>query len=512
MDTTQIANNDVIVETMTNISESATVIELVNVSRSFPEHFGIFGRKVALDNISLIVKAGEFLVLRGDNDAGKSTLVKIVLGLLKPSNINSQVLLFGRSPEDPASRIHVGTVLQKARVPGNFSVSELINLVRSYYPEPMELEDILERVGLQKRKNDQACNLNGGAEQKLYFALALAGNPRLLILDEPTNHLSSESRQIFWEQVREFSNQGKTILLITHNDSDFEQIKDLPKRFVKLDRETHQIISDEIVAGNPNVVENTSSDMGDSNNSTVLNPIHIFWRQVEAEILQLIRTPIYIGGILLLSCLVTFFPPEEHLDGLIVLLFFAGINILTVATERTGKRVAVERSEGWLKLIRITPLPTWVYLSAKMLVSTLVCGLSLVVLLRLGAWKFEIYQDNWLGLYLSLLVGAVPFAIFGLALGYLVKPKSVDSITGLLLPAAMFSSGLPMPNAPDYVQNLVIFSPFYHYSQLVLWSAGLEKYYDGHLDLHIQWLIWTACFFALVASWAYQNDQVSKES
>ena len=89
-----------------------------------------------------------------------------------------------------------------------------------------------------------------------------------------------------------------------------------------------------------------------------------FLPQLWAESLQLWRTPIYGIGILLFSSAIALFPPDERL-GMLGAIFFAGLSLLTIAFERTGKRVAVERVEGWLKLLRVTPLHHFVYLSAK---------------------------------------------------------------------------------------------------------------------------------------------------
>lgn len=90
-----------------------------------------------------------------------------------------------------------------------------------------------------------------------------------------------------------------------------------------------------------------------------------------------------------------------------------------------------------------------------------------------------------------------------------MEPKSVSSITPLVLPLAIFTSGLPLPGMPKFVQDLVSCSPFYHYGQLALWGAGIDNY-DNYLGLHLEWLLWTASASGLLAVWAYQRDQVTQ--
>ena len=136
-----------------------------------------------------------------------------------------------------------------------------------------------------------------------------------------------------------------------------------------------------------------------------------------------------------------------------------------------------------------------------------ILAVNLTIVLSLGAWKIGVEQSvgQWLIMFFSLILGIIPFAIFGLALGYLVKPKSIDSIAALSIPIALFSCGLPLP-VPKFVQDLISFSPFYHYGQLAMWSAALD--HDQHLWLHLLWLLWVGCIFSFVALWAYRRDQV----
>ncbi len=133
---------------------------------------------------------------------------------------------------------------------------------------------------------------------------------------------------------------------------------------------------------------------------------------------------------------------------------------------------------------------------------------SLFLVFSLGSWKLGIQENmgQWLIMFFTLIIGIIPFCILGLALGYLVKPKALDSITGLIIPLALFTCGLPLPVA-KWIQDLIALSPFYHYGQLAVWSANLP-YYDGYILLHIMVLAWFSIIFYLLANWAYKQDQV----
>lgn len=476
------------------------LIELQDISKSFRTGFK---QKKVLDGVNLTINLGEFVVLRGANGAGKTTLLNIVLGLLKPGSGEAQ--LFGQSPQNPKSKIRVGVVLQKVAVPKHLKVKELVDLLRSYYPNPLSTEEILNTVNLNGKHDAWASNLSGGEEQRLYFALALAGNPELLILDEPTRNLDKDGCLDFWNQVKICREKGIAILMVTNNQSDWEELNHLATRSITI---CDGKICEDIVVNNGDNEPKTApvENQLQKHSATKLPWLFPLFKQTWVELVQLTRTPLYLLGIFLFSSPVAVFPPDKH-SGKLGLLFFGGFSLLTFAIDRLGKRVAAERIEGWLKLLRVTPLPPAIYLAAKIIMALLVLAVSLSLVLSLGAWRMGVEETlgQWLIMFFSLILGVVPFAILGLALGYLFKPKSVDSIIGLSIPLALFTCGVPLPY-PGWVQDLVTYSPFYHYGQLALWSAGLN--YDNQLVLHLLWLIWAGFMFSFLAIWAYRRDQV----
>jgi ABC-2 type transport system ATP-binding protein len=168
----------------------------------------------ALCGLDLTIHPGELLALLGANGAGKTTAVRLLLGLAKPTSGSVQV--FGGDPRDARSRTRMGAVLQVARVPETLKVKEHIDLFRSYYPSPMPFAEIVAAANLDGLENRKFGQLSGGQQKRVLFALAIAGNPDLLILDEPTVGLDVEARRALWKQIRAFVALGKSVLLTTH--------------------------------------------------------------------------------------------------------------------------------------------------------------------------------------------------------------------------------------------------------------------------------------------------------
>ncbi|HEY6140609.1 MAG TPA: ABC transporter ATP-binding protein [Thermoanaerobaculia bacterium] len=190
-----------------------------------------FGPVVALDDFSFSIGPGEAVALLGPNGAGKTTAVRLLLGLAKPSSGAARV--FGDDPRNPAARAKSGAMLQVARVPETLRVREHIELFSSYYPKPMPMDDILDAAGLRGLGDRMYGKLSGGQKQRVLFALAICGDPELLILDEPTAGLDVEARRALWEQIRGFVRRGRSVLLTTHYLAEADA---LCNRIVVIDR------------------------------------------------------------------------------------------------------------------------------------------------------------------------------------------------------------------------------------------------------------------------------------
>lgn len=190
-----------------------------------------YGSVDALRGIDLDVHQGEVVAILGPNGAGKSTAIGILLGLRSPSDGTVRVL--GGHPDDPAVRARTGAMLQQSGVAGTLTVAELIDLFRGYYPAPRLRVDLLAAADLTDLASRRIRTLSGGQLQRLYFALALAGDPELVFLDEPTTGMDLESRRRFWEVIGGLAGRGTTILFATHL---LEEADALASRIVVIDR------------------------------------------------------------------------------------------------------------------------------------------------------------------------------------------------------------------------------------------------------------------------------------
>ncbi|MDO3659710.1 ABC transporter ATP-binding protein [Bacillus sp. C28GYM-DRY-1] len=174
-----------------------------------------FQQKTAVNNISFSIEKGEIAAILGPNGAGKTTVISMILGLLKPSE--GDIKLFNRVPNDQQVREKMGAMLQDVSVMPGLKVNEILELFRSYYPHPLSMKELVALTALTKDDlKTRAEKLSGGQKRRLSFALALAGNPELLIFDEPTVGMDTSSRHRFWQTIHGLADQGKTIIFSTH--------------------------------------------------------------------------------------------------------------------------------------------------------------------------------------------------------------------------------------------------------------------------------------------------------
>ncbi|HEY6469026.1 MAG TPA: ABC transporter ATP-binding protein [Candidatus Dormibacteraeota bacterium] len=188
-------------------SVTSDAVHVDGVSRSF-------GAVRAVDDVSLGVGRGETVALLGPNGAGKTTTITMVLGLARPDR--GTVTVLGMSPEDAVTRGLIGAMLQDGGMMPGVLVGELLAMMRRLFPAPLSLQEtiaVAQLEGLEKRRVDR---LSRGQSQRLRLAMALIGDPELLILDEPTAAMDVEARRNFWHAMRGFTDRGRTILFSTH--------------------------------------------------------------------------------------------------------------------------------------------------------------------------------------------------------------------------------------------------------------------------------------------------------
>lgn len=173
-----------------------------------------FGAVRAVDGLDLEIRTGETVALLGRNGAGKSTALSLLLGLNEPDA--GSVRLFGHTPARAVAAGRVGAMLQEGRQVPRVTVRELVGFVARTYPAPMPLAQALGLAGIAELADRRVDKLSGGQMQRVRFAVALAGDPSLVVLDEPTAALDVEARHAFWASMRTYAQHGHTVLFSTH--------------------------------------------------------------------------------------------------------------------------------------------------------------------------------------------------------------------------------------------------------------------------------------------------------
>jgi ABC-2 type transport system ATP-binding protein len=168
----------------------------------------------AVRGIDLSISRRETVALLGPNGAGKSTTIDMLLGLQRPDA--GEVSLFGGSPAQAVSDGQIGAMLQTGALIPDLSVRELVTMMASFYPRALDVGEVLELAGITDRADRRTQKLSGGETQRARLAVALVGDPELLVLDEPTAGLDVEGRRAFWATIRELAGRGKTVLFATH--------------------------------------------------------------------------------------------------------------------------------------------------------------------------------------------------------------------------------------------------------------------------------------------------------
>ncbi|MEV5509005.1 ABC transporter ATP-binding protein [Streptomyces orinoci] len=186
---------------------TGSAVNFTNVTKSYGDVHAVAGLDLAIDR-------GETVALLGPNGAGKSTTINMLLGLL--ANDGGRIELLGREPQEAVRAGQVGAMLQEGGLIPRVTIKELIEFMRGTYANPMPLAEILEIAQLTKLADRKADKLSGGQAQRVRFALALCGNPELIVLDEPTAALDIQSRRDLWQTMAAYAARGNTLLFSTH--------------------------------------------------------------------------------------------------------------------------------------------------------------------------------------------------------------------------------------------------------------------------------------------------------
>ena len=176
-----------------------------------------FADVTAVNGLDLEVFAGECFGLLGPNGAGKTTTVEILEGLT-PADEGTVELLgqHWNSTDQRALRERIGVQLQETQLAEKVTVVETLRLFRSFYKRGHSVDQVIQTVALEEKRNARVGKLSGGQKQRLAVACALVSDPELLFLDEPTTGLDPQARLSLWDVVDKFRTGGGTTLLTTH--------------------------------------------------------------------------------------------------------------------------------------------------------------------------------------------------------------------------------------------------------------------------------------------------------
>lgn len=202
------------------------IIEVDGLTKRYGEHTTVNG-------VTFSVDRGEIFGIMGPNGAGKTTTVECIAGLRRRDA--GTVRVGGVDPERDGAALRklLGAQLQESELPDRIRVGEAMRLYSSFYGNPVDWRELLRALGLAEKTKTQFRRLSGGQKQRLSVALALVGDPRVVVLDELTTGLDPQARRGVWELVERIRDRGVTVLLVTHFMEEAERLCD---RLTVIDR------------------------------------------------------------------------------------------------------------------------------------------------------------------------------------------------------------------------------------------------------------------------------------
>ena len=224
-------------------------IEIENLTKKF-------GKFVAVNSVNFKIKKGDVFGFLGPNGSGKTTVIRMIMGLITPTSGMGKVLGYDVTTESEKIRSHIGYMSQKFSLYDDLTVDENLNFYAGVYNVPKnkinkKKKEILEMADLVGRENMITSNLSGGWKQRLALGCSIIHEPEILLLDEPTGGVDPIARRQFWDVIYELSKKGVTILGTTHYMDEAEHCNSIGFLYYGniLSLDTPNIMKEKIIDG-----------------------------------------------------------------------------------------------------------------------------------------------------------------------------------------------------------------------------------------------------------------------
>lgn len=179
-----------------------------------------YGRKRAVDGVSLEINEGEIFGLLGPNGAGKTSTLSAIEGLLRPDSGSIRIGDVDAQANPIAAKARMGVQLQSTSFQSDLKIREIVRLYASLYGVPFsraEIHDLLGDIHLDEEASKRFSQLSGGQQKRVSLLIATIHNPRLVLLDEPTAGLDPQARRQLWDRIERLRDSGRSVLLTTHS-------------------------------------------------------------------------------------------------------------------------------------------------------------------------------------------------------------------------------------------------------------------------------------------------------
>lgn len=190
-----------------------------------------YGDVTAVDGLSLQVEEGQLFGLLGPNGSGKTTILKVLCGLLEPTAGSAYVGGYDVQKSNGKVKELIGVCPQETAVYASLTGRENVELFGSLHGMPQQelkksTDDLLERLGLQNDAKRRVGTYSEGMKRRISLAMAIVHSPEIAFLDEPSVGMDPQTRRVVWEFIRQLKRQGKTVILTTHYMEEAEELCD----------------------------------------------------------------------------------------------------------------------------------------------------------------------------------------------------------------------------------------------------------------------------------------------